>query len=397
MLPHRLEDIDQALIEQLCTDKCPESQVLEFKRELPAIDADGREELAKDVCAFANAAGGDLVYGVADANACASKVMSISGEKSDAAKRRMQEILDARIEPRVLGLQIHELKLGDGYGLVLRVPASFNGPHRYADDDRHTRFVVRSGTRTSELTYPQLRTAFDRTATLFERARQFRAERLAQIAAGRAPQPLVDEPLCVVHLLPLMAMDGRERLDIEPFYFDHTKYAHFRYEDWGNALERALNIDGLVVRPSRPDVMRHEAYVQVFRSGAFESVRCVGSSVEGRKVIWASTLCWHVRDSIEKFLAAARDISLGGPAAISVTLLRTTSYHFERMRGVIRTTPQADRADLVIPERWIDRLEAVENVDEVARPMLDLVYQCFNVPKCEAYDQNGRWQPSSRY
>lgn len=400
MITQRIEQIDETLIQQLCADNRPESQTLEFKRELPAKTPDGRAELAKDVCALANADGGDIIYGVGDANACASKPIPITGEPSDAAKRRIQEILEARIEPRVLGLQLHHFDLGTGYGLAVRVPASFNGPHRYGDDEHRTRFVVRSGTRITELTYPELRGAFDRSATLFERARQFRAERLGAIVAGRTPRPLVQgSPLAVCHLIPLMAMDGRSRIDVAgPLYHEHPQYTRFRDQDWGNAYSRAVNLDGMVVYTGGPADKVAEAYVQIFRSGAFESVRCIASEDEARQsVMWASAVCWFVRDAADKLLSAARDFGIVGPAAFSVAILSIGSHRLRKQYAQMSTRLAADRPDLVMPDRLIERLEEVKDPDEVARPALDLVYQCFGLPVCEAYDANGKWRLPARW
>lgn len=188
MVPQRLELIDRAEVDRLCSDAVAENQTLDFKRELPRKDA--KSDLLKDVCAFANADGGDLVYGIADAAGIAKAVSPITGETPDHAMRRLGQVLDA-IEPRVRGMQMQPVDMGEGgYCLILRVPASFDAPHRYYSEggsrsDVFCRFVVRNGTRTMDLTYEQLRTAFDRTATLTDRAARFIEERMDVIRARK--------------------------------------------------------------------------------------------------------------------------------------------------------------------------------------------------------------------
>jgi hypothetical protein len=395
MLPQNIEQIDEAVILQLCSAKCPESATLDFKRELPIADDSGRVELLKDVCAFANNAGGHLIYGIAEDGGCASAPRPIQGEPADAAKRRLLQILEARLEPRVLGLQTHVVSVGGGYVLVLRVPASFNGPHRYSHNG-YARFVIRSGTHTTELTYPELRAAFDRTATLSERTRQFRAERLAAVASGRISRMLIAGPQCIVHLIPLAAMGGRTTVDVERLYY--AEYTKFTYSDWNGFYGRLLNLDGLLVHHGVSDSDPAISYVQVFRSGAFEALRFVGGLVETRSVIWGSSVCWHVRDSIDKLTKAVRDLGLAGPAALGVALLGVGGQPFGMMFSPAKPfRSPADRSDLVIPEVWIERIEDVTIVDDLARSVLDLVYQCFNVARCEAYDQNGNWVLKDRY
>src|SRR6186713_1131863 len=178
MLLEQYEKIDEAELLRLCKAGCPESSTLDFKRDLPGISEEGREkdkkEFLKDVCAFANSDGGDLVYGIAEEHGMAKEPVPITAENFDDAKRRLGQILEAGLEPRVPGLLFHQIPVAGGYVLLVRVPASFDGPHRFSSNNREKQFVMRNHTHTSELNYAQLRAAFDRTATLAERARTFR-------------------------------------------------------------------------------------------------------------------------------------------------------------------------------------------------------------------------------
>jgi predicted HTH transcriptional regulator len=201
LLLQKLEDIDADFLRQLCDDKCPESASLDFKRELPRSskkeeeDKD-KQELLKDVCAFANTDGGDLVYGISDKDGAAEKVMPIVDEAADAAERRLRQVLDAGIEPRIQGIRFQRVEIDTSYVLIVRVPASFDGPH-CARRDNLRRFVMRNGTLTSDMTYDQLRAAFDRTATLAEQARRFIDERLRLIKVRETPKLLVEGPAWV--------------------------------------------------------------------------------------------------------------------------------------------------------------------------------------------------------
>jgi predicted HTH transcriptional regulator len=66
MLPARFEDIVESHIQQLITDRVSERRSLEYKRELPTRQDESVREFLADVSSFANAAGGDLVYGIED-------------------------------------------------------------------------------------------------------------------------------------------------------------------------------------------------------------------------------------------------------------------------------------------------------------------------------------------
>jgi predicted HTH transcriptional regulator len=207
-------EIDEGRLLELCAQHFPESQTLDLKQQLPGnADADKREFL-KDVCAMANSDGGDLVYGVAEAGGNAGALSPIAGETADSARRRLGQIADAGLEPRVVGLKFVDVPVTGGYVLIARVPASFDGPHRFFFGNV-ARFVIRNGTHTVDLNYDQLRMAFDRTATLTERARQFRQARIDAITGDRVGRALVRGPRAVVHLVPIPSMAGNRSVDIE--------------------------------------------------------------------------------------------------------------------------------------------------------------------------------------
>src|SRR6266404_7975286 len=119
MLATRLGQIDERLLSQLCSDECAESQTLDFKFCLPGKDEPSKVEFAKDVCAFANADGGEIVFGISDTQGKASGPCPIDTEPPDAAQRRLIQTVDRLIEPRIVGVQFHTVQFGNaGYILV---------------------------------------------------------------------------------------------------------------------------------------------------------------------------------------------------------------------------------------------------------------------------------------
>lgn len=126
-------------------------------------------------------------------------------------------------------------------------------------------------THISDMSYEQLRTAFDRTATLRERVRAFRLERVNQLIAGNTGCPMVGTgPVCVIHCIPLQAVADAELVNVAAL---NDKYDQFIFGTTG--ASRSLNLDGIVVYPPGT-VPAVRWYVQVFRTGALEVVRYVG-------------------------------------------------------------------------------------------------------------------------
>src|SRR5664280_2307195 len=69
-LPANLLDATQAHLDELVTSATVEGPHIDFKRDLPAVwDNAARNEFLADVSAFANAGGGDLIYGIDEVGA----------------------------------------------------------------------------------------------------------------------------------------------------------------------------------------------------------------------------------------------------------------------------------------------------------------------------------------
>ena len=213
MLPLPLTEITEAFLQQLCAEQWPESQTLEFKATLPGNDEAGRDEFRKDVSAMANAEGGDLVYGISTKDDKAQAVLGHT-ESADAAKRRFQQILESRVEPRINGIQYFNCPLLDGKQvLVLRIPSSFHGPHRVGTSTAH-RFVFRDNSKTTDMSYDHLRGAFGQAAALSEKVERFHTQRVQRIAEKRTPKRLAGGPLAIVHIVPINGVAGKIVLDV---------------------------------------------------------------------------------------------------------------------------------------------------------------------------------------
>jgi hypothetical protein len=392
MLPGQLPELDEPLLSAVCTEHWPESQTLDFKDVLPGMDDRSRHEFLKDVSAFANASGGDLVYGIHELAGRADRLapIAIGANPVDATKRRLSQILESGLEPRVEGVAMHAIQLANGdYVLVVRVPASFQRPHRYRMGG-HTRWVVRADTHIVDLTYDQIRDAFDRTATLADRARRFRDERLSAVISGTTGRPMQAGPRCVVHLIPIASIAGKASADVRSLY---NAYQVFMFDDWGGA-SRSLNLDGLVIHPGGPREVL--AYTQVFRSGALEAARFGGAlareDARAGKAIPSGVVSGFIRDALLKFLEAAVRWNISGPAIASAALLNIGDYRFwYQPRNQFTRSNPSDRPNLILPEIWIDQLRGDADPDAVVRPLLDTLWQSFDLECCEFFDGQGRW------
>lgn len=118
-----------------------ESLRLEFKSG-DSIDKtyDKKVELTKDITAFANSAGGTIIYGVAEAEHRAAAVKPIDGNLF--TKEWLEQVIRDNISRPVEGLKIFPVRMGgniDKSVYVIHIPESEDAPHMALDNRYYCR------------------------------------------------------------------------------------------------------------------------------------------------------------------------------------------------------------------------------------------------------------------
>ena len=277
--------LDEKTLNEWVDTKASESENLEFKSILPLREEKGKHELLKDVSAMSNASGGTIIFGIKEEAGQAASIEVIKNESADAAIRRLQQCIEAGIEPRVAGIRFKEIPISTGgYVLAVLVPSSFTGPHRVSFNGKNT-FYLRSQRHIAEYSYTQLRDAFTLRAHAEDRIRAWRAERLVMIKAGRTPRPIWRDSKYVIHILPLASFSGNSKIDVTALHSKGKELLFGRV----NFCSEYFNLDGLVAASPVDNEYDHK-YVQLFRNGAIETVGFVGVLQNDSKII-PSTYC----------------------------------------------------------------------------------------------------------
>jgi len=232
MLSKPLAQLTLDDIAALVANGVAESRYLDFKSEgVGSADKDKREFLA-DITAFANAVGGDIVFGVATHDGAASANDGIELADHDKEKLRLGDLIRTGTEPRLANFNMAWLPTNDKRGvLVVRVPRSWNGPHRVTLQG-HDKFYVRNSAGKHPMNVHELRTAFTLSEVLIERIRRFHAERVRLIHSDGGALALQDGPKLVLHVIPLSAFTDPQ--SVSPTPDDTTLLAPFGASGWNN-------------------------------------------------------------------------------------------------------------------------------------------------------------------
>ncbi|WP_166911037.1 MULTISPECIES: ATP-binding protein [unclassified Burkholderia] len=270
MIPRaRLQEVTEADIQGLIDHGVPEGRTLDYKRDWPR-DQDARFEIAKDVCAFANALGGDLIFGVGESSEGGHSLAPLRLADVDKELLAIVNSMRDLLEPRVSGgLLAHPVLLQTGgYVVVLRVTPSPSAPHRVTRD-RH--FYMRTSVGKEQMDIQGIRNAFAASASLAQQAKNFRDGALQQIDRRAGPVPDLARPACVVHLVPISGVTRPTLYDVDTLRRAAEKLR--TASPGGLALDPArVNFEGSLCTTIRNQDFAYLGYGQVYRDGCIELV-----------------------------------------------------------------------------------------------------------------------------
>jgi Putative DNA-binding domain len=382
--------VSEAHLQDLVSTGVPEGVLIEYKRTTyGSNDADVKEYL-KDVSSFANTHGGDLVIGIDEKGGLATKVPGVAGLNPDTELQRLESLARDGIEPRIVGVRMKAVSVsGGGVVFVIRVPKSWNPPHRVSAR-KTNRIYARNSTGAYELSIEELRVLFASGATTIDRIRAFKAERLARIDAGDAIVPLMVRPdRLVLHLVPLVSFGVGEPIDLAQAHAFQTSLVPMAAS---TGFSPRINFEGFANISMSSDG-RCRSYTQVFRSGIIEAVMVgiLGKNDDGTVLLPATFDQW-ILGALPHYLKALRDLNVPTPITMMLSLQGVRgAFLVTHVNWHIDPPPPFDRAVLELPEVVIEQYGTSEDYQRTVRPAFDALWNAAGYFGSKHFDAQGRW------
>jgi hypothetical protein len=387
------DDIAEADLVQLI-GVVGEGLLIDYKRDAYGrSDADVKEFL-KDVSSFANTSGGHIVIGMSEEEGVASSLSPLR-ENVDQELQRLENLVRDGIEPRIVGIRMKAVPiLSGGYAVVIRVPRSWNTPHRVSARNTN-RFYGRSSAGAYELSIPELRGLFLLAPSLQESVRNFRDDRLARVAAGRGSAPLLAHPgTMILHVVPVSAFANPQQIDL-----NRAMELQESLRPMGTmGFTPRLNFDGFVnlrgaETPSLP------GYTQLFRNGIIEAVR-VGILREHEKQLLLPSIPFerYPIEVIPMYLDALRGLEIAPPVILMITLLgmEGSVLGVSNEENLFDPPPPFDRSKFDLPEIVIEEYGSSEDYIRAVRPAFDAMWNAAGRMRSPHFDESGLWVGSKK-
>lgn len=389
--PLAFGSIGREHLDQLVVQRVPEGMDLEFKEALYGGADKDRREFLKDVTALANTAGGHLVIGVREDGGAAAALAPVTGSDADGEKQRLENMLLASVEPRLVGVQIREIPVDEGYVLLLRVPRSWNPPHRVTFGGWNKYFLRNSGG-AYEPSVDELRAVFLGGAEAERRLTEFRLDRLARLRSGGRGVALHARGQLLVQTVPLA--ESGFALPSPQEAADHFPPLGASNFSWRHNLEGLLIYS---VADHGPGVTT--AYTQVFRDGRVEIAR--GGYVRERRpgedrppvVASASLATQMIRAASQGIIGSARHRA-AFPMALMVSFLDAEGTWLSTSSSYDIGSPDLlDRRDLLFAPVLVEAVKDEAEVGPLLLPVLDALWNAYGHARCDAVrDGTGAWR-----
>lgn len=383
MISKSLNQITKEDLQLLIQNSVSEGKTIDYKIQFPDNSDAARKEFLADISSFANASGGDLIFGIKENNGIPTEIVGITVDNQDLEIRRFEDIIRSGIDPRV-SVAVHTVNLPNNKIIfIFRISKSWLSPHRVIYKS-HDKFYSRNSAGKYPLDTIELRTAFNLSQTLIDKIQGFKIDRISQLHGNITPiSSFPDGAKVILHLLPFEAFNPEQSLDLSPILQDSSKLPPIFNSGWN----REINFEGVMTYSSSK-----KSYVQMYRSGIIEAVDSEMLSTDtkvGRLAIAGYGYEYRLLRSLYSYLKILKELNVNPPIVCFLTLTRIKGYAMEYQDSFGDEGHKIDRDILQLPERIIESFDV--KPEEILRPTFDLIWNACGLERSPNFDVKGKF------
>jgi hypothetical protein len=225
---------------------------------------------------------------------------------------------------------------------------------------------------------------------LADQLKAFRDDRVGKILSGNGLIRETSSTVLVFHLIPINSFADRTSLDISSLATEHRDLGVHK----DGTRSHLINFDGLVAYTYHNNRDNPVDYTQLFRNGAIETVEAdmSGSGPDGKSFVSSKEVEKSLRANLHRNLTFFDKHGINPPFFGSITLFgvqgKTLATHQHDPHQRDQCDP-FDRDIIVFPEFQID--DTAKSIDQILRPVFDLLWQAAGKISCPHFDESGNW------
>ncbi len=384
------DDISLNDLNELINIGVPEGPNIDYKRDLYGNSDEDKKELLKDVSSFANSFGGHLIIGMKEVNGVPTEISGLRNINPDQEILRITNLTRDGIEPRITGLKIKSIPLeSNNYVLVIRIPRSWNPPHRVSARNIN-RFYIRNSGGTHEVSVDELRSLFIVSSSINDKIRAFRRERLSMLSVDEGPVKISHEEhggRLVLHIVPFSAFSHNQSLDIRQIFSNHQSFRPLT----SMGMTPQFNFDGVInYRGGDPCY----GYTQIFRNGIVEATKAGIARIynEGKNIPSLDFEKW-IFEVLSGYLNGLRSMDVPPPLVVMISLQDISGASL----GVGSDIWNVDNpvpfkfSELLLPEIIIEDYGTEQDYQRFMRPAFDTLWNAAGYSESKYFDEDNLW------
>jgi hypothetical protein len=309
------------------------------------------------VCSFANADGGDLIFGISENNGVASQIIPIPIDNIDKFELELRNVLLA-IQPSMPTVEFNFIPVNNDYIVVVHIEKGFFKPYMTVENQTIFRFFVRHGNHKEAMSYSEISNSFLQAPSLSNEIKRFRLERISALLDD------TEGLFGVIQVIPATFMNQADFIPI----CDWGKSGKLTIPMQLNSYIRGKmipNVDG-VWFPSE-DGLRDFQLLRLFNNGTIE-LKCdlYTQSIKGEEYL----VSYEFIDAIENIIEGTVEIykSLGRNTTVFVctSIFGCKGYwNYESIHSIRPALSRIDRDRILCDPIEIRDISDTENVEEM--------------------------------
>lgn len=389
-----IKNITKEDLENLVRNHKQEDSFLDFKRDLYGKTDTDKKELLKDVSAFANGSGGEIIIGIEEDNYSQAKTLcGFTTTNISVEKNRIEQIIMNGLEPKLDTFKVRYIYIGNHrFVMIIRIEHSPLFPHMVSFQ-RFNKFYIRKSDKNLLLDVYELRNLFLKSENFMQEIRKYNQDKIKNILEKNAILPTIDAPKILINFIPFDAFTRQTYLDLAK---SNLKI---------NFPEQRINFDGLLAYQMNDKGIN--SYAQIHRNGIIEFLSSSNKvfdiinnpfviannlATEKLKIIYGEKNGFEyylIRKSYE-FINILKKLKVQTPIYIFISIIDAKGYRIlYKNNNEEKITNAIDRNILSIPELELKRYD--NDLKSIIRMAFNMIWNACGEKESINFDNQGNW------
>ena len=389
-----IKNITKEDLENLVRNHKQEDSFLDFKRDLYGKTDTDKKELLKDVSAFANGSGGEIIIGIEEDNYSQAKTLcGFTTTNISVEKNRIEQIIMNGLEPKLDTFKVRYIHIGNHrFVMIIRIEHSPLFPHMVSFQ-RFNKFYIRKSDKNLLLDVYELRNLFLKSENFMQEIRKYNQDKIKNILEKNAILPTIEAPKILINFIPFDAFTRQTYLDLAK---SNLKI---------NFPEQRINFDGLLAYQMNDKGIN--SYAQIHRNGIIEFLSSSNKvfNIINNPFVIANNLAtkklkiiygekngfeyYLIRKSYE-FINILKKLKVQTPIYIFISIIDAKGYRIlYKNNNEEKITNAIDRNILSIPELELKRYD--NDLKSIIRMAFNMIWNACGEKESINFDNQGKW------